>query len=48
MDKQKIKMLWDEYRITKQCSEGLWWLMTEPDPPAWFLIKELELGRPAW
>jgi len=38
-----IKFLWDEYRVAKQCSEGMWWLIAEPDPPAWFLT--IELGR---
>ena len=39
----KIKLLWDEWRITKQISEGMWWLVSEPDPPAWFIQRELGL-----
>lgn len=42
----EIKFLWDEYRITKQSSEGRWWLISEPDPPAWFIFGEL--GRKPW
>ena len=40
------KILWDEYRETKQFTEGAWWLITEPDPPAWFVVREL--GRSTW
>ena len=36
------KELWDEFRLTKQVSEGLWWLISEPDVPGWFLVRELE------
>jgi hypothetical protein len=42
-DKAKIKELWDEYRETKQVSEGKWWLIEEPFPPRWFIKKELGL-----
>jgi len=41
-----IKALWDEYRITKQVTEGMWWLVSEPDPPAWFLRREM--GWTSW
>jgi hypothetical protein len=41
--RKRIKLLWDEYRFTKQFSEGQWWLITMPDPPAWFLRNELDL-----
>ena len=40
----EIKFLWDEWRITKQVREGMWWLVSEPDPPAWFLRYELGFG----
>lgn len=40
---KRIKILWDEYREAKQFSEGHWWLIAEPDPPAWFI--KYELGR---
>jgi len=40
---KKIKNLWDEWRVTKQVTNGEWWLMTEPDPPLWF--SKGELGR---
>lgn len=38
-----IKLLWDEWRISKQVSEGMWWLVSEPDPPVWFIQRELGL-----
>lgn len=43
---KEIKFLWDEYRDTKQCSDGMWWLIAEPDPPDWFICGEL--GRSEW
>lgn len=45
MEKSQIKFLWDEYRMAKQVSEGMWWLVTEPDPPDWFLNIELEIKK---
>lgn len=42
MDGISPKLLWDEYRLTKQISEGMWWLITEPYVPEWFMVRELE------
>ncbi len=41
--RRNIKHLWDEYRLTKQSSEGKWWLIAIPDPPAWFIRNELKI-----
>jgi len=43
MKKKKtlVKVLWDEWRIAKQVSEGMWWLIAVPDPPGWFINEEL-------
>jgi len=40
-----VKILWDEYRVTKQIRVGWWWLLTEPDPPGWFMRYELGLDE---
>lgn len=43
-NKKTIKKLWDEYRITKQAKRGWWWLVTEPEPPGWFIRYELGIN----
>jgi len=45
-EKRRIKLLWDEYRLSKQVKYGYWWLISEPDPPGWFLRYELGINEP--
>ena len=42
---KRIKVLWDEFRESKQVRHGWWWLVSEPEPPWWFLHYELGLDE---
>jgi len=47
-EKKRIKKLWDEYRLTKQLKFGFWWLISEPEPPVWFIRYELGINEEGW